>query len=359
MLSGIDFIQGCELSISNKSPTIRDVAIVAGVSRATAARVLNEQKEIIVKKDTRNRVLLAAADLGYIQNTVAASLRTKKTHNVAISIPDISNPFFPELVRGAQDVFSMHNYNLIMFNNDWDEKIEKRHFEVIRKTLADGLILSPSRSDLSHTIFPNIPIVILGDGLSYPSLDSVGNDSKGGVLLALNHLFDLGHRHIGLVVGGSLRKTSSSRIEMYEKFHFERNLKLRQNYIARIEFGIRASDSIEKAKKSVLEILRQKHPPTAIFASNDVLALAVLKAAFELKICVPKNLSLIGMDDIFSASASTPAITTVSKERYKLGQLSAKRLIYKLSNVDLELPERILMPCGLLERGTVSAPFNI
>jgi LacI family transcriptional regulator len=340
-------------------PTIIHVAKESGLSKATVSRVLNQQTDISVRKETRLRVQSAAELLGYVPNKLAASLRSNRTNNIAISISDISNPFFPELVRGAQDTLSKRGYNMIIFNNDWDKETEREQFNVIKKTLVDGVILSPSSLDLDLSCLGTIPVIILGNSNAYPSFDSIGNNSRAGVELAFERLYSLKHRRIGLVFGGSAKlETSKWRLEIYRDFHQRHGVRLDENLVARCKFTVRASDSFIMARDPIERLLKLERRPTAIFASNDILALSVLQVANELGIAVPDELSVIGMDDVFAASTSSPPLTTICKQRYKLGELAAERLLDLLScpgTVAQKTPLRVRLACKLIERGTTSS----
>ena len=339
-------------------PTIIHVAKETGLSKATVARVLNQQTNISVRKETRLRVQSAAESLGYVPNKLAASLRSSRTNNIAISISDISNPFFPELVRGAQDTLSKRGYNMIIFNNDWDKETEREQFNVIKRTLVDGVILSPSRLDLDLSCLGTIPVIILGNSDAYPSHDTIGNNSRAGVELAFERLHSLKHRRIGLVLGGSSKlETSAWRIKIYRDFHQKHGLMLDENLITQCKFTVRASDAFIMARDPIKRLLKLERRPTAIFASNDILALSVLQVANELGIAVPNELSVIGMDDVFAASASSPPLTTICKQRYKLGKLAAERLLDLLSCPEIvtqKAPLKIRLACKLIERGTTS-----
>ncbi|MDG2403561.1 MAG: LacI family DNA-binding transcriptional regulator [Paracoccaceae bacterium] len=338
-----------------KRKTIIDVAKVAGVSKATVARVLTGDKGVSVKTVTRKRVLDAVKEVGYVPNRIAASMRSQRTFSVAISIPDISNPFYPEMVRGAQEALATNGYNLMMFNNNWDAKTETNHLEAMQRHMIDGILLSHTQADLDLNMLSPTPIVILGRGLDYPEFPSVGNDSVGGTKLALDRLFELGHRRIGLISGGALRATASSRQEAYFQFHKKNGLEIDEQLVAPTNFGVQTSESIAFAREAAEKLLSQPDRPSAIFASNDVLALAVLQVARALGIRVPQQLSVIGMDDIFSATVSTPALTTVAKQRYENGRLAAEKLLTLMRGGSLGDQSNTLLQCRLIERETTSS----
>ena len=176
---------------------------------------------------------------------------------------------------------------------------------------------------------------------------------------AFERLHSLKHRRIGLVFGGSAKlETSKWRLEIYRDFHQRHGVRLDENLVARCKFTVRASDSFIMARDPIERLLKLERRPTAIFASNDILALSVLQVANELGIAVPNELSVIGMDDVFAASTSSPPLTTICKQRYKLGELAAERLLDLLScpgTVAQKTPLRIRLACKLIERGTTSS----
>ena len=174
-----------------RRPTIIDVAKLAGVSKATVARVLNGQEEL-VKETTRERVNVAAKELGYIRNAIAGSLRTDRTYVVALSIPDITNPFWPEVARGVQDTTEAKGYTTVIVNTDWKYDREKSMLKMVRRNRFDGLIINVVDTPIVDLKNLHIPIVLLGASEHYPTVNSVGSDTAGGAKEALQHLYELG-----------------------------------------------------------------------------------------------------------------------------------------------------------------------
>jgi DNA-binding LacI/PurR family transcriptional regulator len=213
-----------------KRPTIIDVAKLAGVSKATVARVVNGQDDI-VSPETRQRVHEVIEQLGYERNAIAGSLRTDKTKMIALSIPDITNPFWPEVARGVQDTLEAEDYAVVTVNSDWDALRESKYLKMVRRNRFDGLIINPT--DASNTNFreTKVPIVILGSGEGYPDYDSVGSDSESAVQLALDYLYKIGHRKIALITGRSSRRKQSSRYHSYVVFVGRNQLKLNPDWV--------------------------------------------------------------------------------------------------------------------------------
>jgi LacI family transcriptional regulator len=336
-----------------KRATIVDVAKSCGVSQATVARVLNGQTGIRTKEDTRKRVMAAAKKVGYQRNVIAANLRLQQTTSSAVSIADISNPFFPELVKGIQDVLRAEGYSVIQLYNDWDADFEQEHFGYMVRTCVEGAIISPSTSTTSFDGLQSTPFVVLSNSDKFSMYDTVGNDSRSGMRLALERLYELGHRRMALFVGGSMRSGSSWRAELFREFLNERALPVSSGMILESEYGISSTSSFAAARKIMNTFLDRSDLPTAIFSSNDILALATLQAANEKGIGVPDRLSVVGMDGIFSGEVSYPPLTTVQKNRREIGRTAALALLDKIKSPHEGPVRRQLLGCKLVERGSM------
>lgn len=332
----------------SRGPTIIDVANLAGVSKATAARVLNGQADM-VRDITRERVVAAAQELGYVRNAVAGSLRTDRTHVVALSIPDITNPFWPEVARGVQDTMEAEGYTTVIVNSDWKRDRESNFLTLVRRNRFDGLIINVVDSPVQELTGLKIPVVILGGGERHPSLDSIGSDTAGGTDAALKHLYDLGHRRIGLISGLS-RRRYSIQLERYVNFHKERGLHL--DPALQIE-----SDFTDKAGyQAMQQFMEQIDPPTAVLAANDTIAIGALKAVQARGWHVPQDISIIGMDDIYAAATTSPALTTVAKPKYEIGVRAAKVLMGRMTGELQEAARNLKLPCELIVRSSTAAP---
>jgi LacI family transcriptional regulator len=334
-----------------RRPTIIDVARLAGVSKATVARVISGDHDL-VRPQTRARVMDAAAKLGYERNAVAGSLRTDQTFMVALAIPDITNPFWPEIARGVQDTIESNGYATVMVNSDWSAEREQNYLGLVRRNRFDGLIINPATVSNAELKRLNIPVVILGSGDNHPDFDAVGSASEQGALEALDYLYELGHRRIGLIAGRSQRNYGRSRYQSYLVFHARRQLPLQDELVVETNF------SDEGGFRAMLQLLRLVHPPTAIFTANDILAIGALKAAKHAGLSVPEDLSIIGMDDIYAAATTSPTLTTVAKQKYETGVCAAKMLLERLANSTIEQPRRTRLPCTLIKRGTTAPPRN-
>jgi LacI family transcriptional regulator len=333
--------------------TIVDVARECGLSQATVARVLNGQKEIQVKEKTRKRVLSAARKIGYERNALAANFRRQKTKNIAISIADLTNPFFPELIKGVQNKIREYGYSIVQLNNEWNPKIEQDNFKYIIQSRLDGAIISPSNPRANLKILGQLPIVLLTNSNEFSGYDTIANDSKGGMILALERLFELGHRNIALFTGGSMMSAGSSwRLQTMKDFCSNRNIFFSEDLCIKCDMSVSSLESFSQARAAMRKFIKKDTPATAIFASNDILALAALHVANEKGIKVPDELSIIGMDGILSGEISYPTLTTVEKNRSQIGSLAAKSLIEKIETPLEWQTKKIILPCKLIERGS-------
>lgn len=335
-----------------KRPTIIDVAKLAGVSKATVGRVVSGQHDI-VSETTRQKVIDAVKQLGYERNAVAGSLRTNQTYMIALSIPDISNPYWPEVARGVQDTIEANGYATVMVNTDWKPEREQNYLKMVQRNRFDGLIVNPieaSRTDLGQL---NTPTVILGSGDSFPTLDSVGSDTEKGVQAALSYLLELGHRRIGLISGLHSRQFKQrSRYDSFVIFHAQNNLPLDEELIVQSAF----TDSA--GFEAMQQLLSMGNPPTAVFAANDVIAIGAIKAAQAMNWHVPEQVSIIGMDDIYAAATTSPSLTTIQKPKYDTGVIAARRLLARMGG-EKSTAQHTKLPCELVVRDSTSPPANL
>lgn len=332
-----------------KRPTIKDVARLAGVSKTTVARVVNREDHR-VSAETRERVLKAVQMLGYERNAIASSLRTNQTFIVALSIPDIMNPFWPEVARGVQDTLEAQGYTIALLNSDWDAQRENNHLQTVRRNHFDGLILNPIRITNAELRALNTPTVLLGSGDDYPDFDSVGSDSAGAVTVALEHLIGLGHTRIGLIAGISQRRARDTRYYCYLETHQRHGLPLDPALVVRCAYSQAAG------AEAMRRLLAHDHPPTAVLAGNDLLAIGALLAAREAGCAVPDNLSIVGIDDIHASNTTTPPLTTVAKPKYDIGVQAATLLLERMLGRSDDVPRQTALAGQLQVRATTGPP---
>ncbi|MBC7870246.1 MAG: LacI family DNA-binding transcriptional regulator [Chitinophagaceae bacterium] len=331
-----------------KRPTLRDVAKLAGVSKATAARVVGNDYEL-VSEPTRERVLTAVQQLRYERHAVAGSLRSERTYMIALSIPDITNPFWPEVARGVQDTVENAGYTVVLMNNDWNVDREEKHLRKMRQNQFDGLIINPTGTLNSDLIEISVPVVLLASGESYPDFDTVSSDSAQAGELAMEHLLGLGHRRIALIAGPLRRRKSYTHRDTYLKAHREHGLDIDPALIIQTTF------TQEGGYDAMQQLLAMSSPPTAVFAVNDIIALGALRAVQTVGLHVPEAMSIIGMDDIFAATTAYPPLTTIAKPKYAIGVTAARFLLARIEGKKPADTQHTLLSCSLVQRSSTAS----
>lgn len=339
------------VATKNRQPTIIDIAHAAGVSKSTVARALSDSPNI--GTETRDRVLAAVNSLGYERNHLAQSLRSGRTGMIGLVIPDIANPFWAEVARGAQDEAVSIGSTLLIFSSDWDADREASHLRALRRARVDGAIVNPVADNIDALGRFGLPVVLIGSSAErYPELSSVGSDIAQGARLGFNQLVERGHRRPVLLVGASSRLA---------KVRF-----LRVTHDACIENGIdpsamqivEADYTVESARSVVLDMLEnQSEPPTSIFAANDLMALGALLAVREAGLRCPSDVSILGFDGIPAGEFSDPGLTTVEKPARELG---AKGMNLLVDVIDGKVEhQHMFLPCALKLRGSLAQANNL
>lgn len=319
--------------------TMRDVAQKAGVSIKTVSRVVNDQGEI--SDETRQRVMTAITELGYRPSRIARAMVTQRTHTVGMVIPDITNPFFPEVARGVQDLAQAKDYNVFICNTDEYGQEEMQTLYSLADQAVDGIIVFTSIvSDEKLRAFADSfrPIIIINRYFEHPNVGLVIVDNYRGARLAMAHLLEKGHTAIATFTGNSASPAKIRRVRGYSDALTEAGLPVNQNWI------IPDTPNMTNGYQATRQLLTQYPQITAIFAYNDLLALGALRACFELGRRVPADCAVIGFDDIQFASMVTPSLTTVHYDKYALGQMAINRLFEMIetpqatfSSIDVEV----------------------
>lgn len=310
---------------------MRDVAQKAGVSIKTVSRVVNDQGEIA--DSTRQRVLVVIEELGYRPNLIARGLVTQRTYTVGLVVNDITNPFFPEVARGVQDIARSNNYNIFLCNSDDDLKEEKRTLQTLAAQSVDGVIIFPSLSgndNVEAFVEPHRPFVIINRTFEHPHVSMVMTNNHQGATLATKHLISRGHTEIGMISGQPSEK--SQRVSGFEDTMLAHGLNPAAN---RIIFG---PPTLESGLNAALHLLRENPDITAIFAYNDLLAAGAIQACKKLGRRVPDDCAIVGFDDIRLASLIDPPLTTVRLKKYELGQRAMQRMLEMLENTEESFP---------------------
>ncbi|WP_342599397.1 LacI family DNA-binding transcriptional regulator [Psychrobacillus sp. FSL H8-0483] len=326
--------------------TIKDIAREAGVSITTVSRVLNKKEEGM-SQETREKVLRVMEELNYQPNKLARGLVTKRSNMLGLIVPNISNPFFPELCRGAEDEANKRQYSLIICNSDDQTQKEENYLRLLKEQQVDGILLS-SKDRLSKTSknqleSGKIPYVLFDRGEQGNNYPGVFLDNEKGGYLAGKHLTDLGHTKIACMTGPQDIRNSQQRLLGFQQALMETSVKLPESFILDGDFQM---DTAYRVAKDFL----QNNNVTAIFACNDLMACGIYRAAHEIGIQIPEQLSIIGFDDIPLVTALIPKLTTIRQGTYEMGRKAIELLINKIENKSSE--EVVFEPTLIVREST-------
>ncbi len=302
--------------------TMREVAKEAGVSLGTVSNVLNNVST--VNEENREKVLAAVKKLKYRPNTAARILKTNISHSIGLVIPDITNPYYPELARGVEDAARKYGYTIFLCNNDRDGEKEREYIEVLLEKNVDGIILvkpkvSPEEiEELQERC--NVVLVDADDITDY-KCELVNVDDYGGAISAMNLLYEYGHKRIAFISGLLESRSSICRQTAYLEFLKEKGLEVDNSLIKKGQYDWYSG------YQCTVELLKNLEPPTAIFAANDLMAIGAIKAARERRLNIPFDISVIGYDDIDIAPLCTPQLTTIRQPKYETGTVSVESLM--------------------------------
>lgn len=330
--------------------TMKQVAEKARVSTTTVSHVINNTR--VVSEDARERVLSVIQELRYIPSAVARSLKNDRTHTLGMMIPNNSNPYFAEVIQGIEDASFKLGYNIILCNSDDNPKKQAAYIRVLMEKRIDGLILVSSGSDeeLSQLLADEgIPKVLVDREVSGVSADFIEADHVQGGYDATSYLISLGHRRIACVAGPDTLLPSGGRVTGYLRALKEAGLEFRDKYLVHSDF------TSQGGFNAFQELLALPERPTAIFVSNDLMAIGGICAANAAGVRIPQQLSVVGYDDIALASFSTPPLTTIAQPKHAIGELTAKTLVDRIQHPDAPL-RREMLQSRLVIRQSTAAP---
>ncbi len=328
-----------------KNVTLKDVAKAAGVSYATVSRALSGSPQI--GSDTRERIIKLCDEMGYTTNYVARSMVMKKTDLIGLVVPSIDNQFMAELAYYAEMSARSHGYNIMLCNSGPDLKQEKTVVKLLLGRQVDGILIVPQSPDTYENIrafTDQVPTVFLSENLRDQPQSYVAADNSHGTYIGTRYLYELGHREI-LYFGRRHSTTHQLRAEGYMKAC--RELGLHEQYF-NSEFP---RSSIANGYQLARELFSRPITYTAIFASTDSNALGILKAADEMHIDIPRQLSLIGFDNIPSTALPRIELTTIEQPKREMAVQAVDMLRDKIENGTQGYVHQILMP-SLVKRSS-------
>ena len=323
----------------NSLANIRDVAKESGVSVATVSRFLNNKGYI--SQEAKTAIERAIAVLNYTPNLVARSLSTKQTNLIGLIVPDITNPFFPELARAVEDIALTYDYTIVLCNSDGDIKKEIRYINTLKQKYVAGFIVTTNQLELDHYQNLNVPVVAL-DRMIDRTIPIVSSDNKEGARLGTEHLLERGCKTIAFMRGPEGLGPADDRYMGYLEAVRNKDV---NSYVIESPF------EFEQSEKIAREFLTENKDIDGIFASSDVSAAGALKAAHTLGLRVPEDIQIVGFDGIALGGMLTPGLTTVAQDIYQMGAITTRMLIKLIEGIELAEQE-IQVPVELIQRGT-------
>lgn len=324
-----------------------DVARFAGVSQAMVSYVLNDSASVTVPDDTRQRILAAMVELGYVPNRAARSLRTSKTFTIGCVIPDIANPFYPAFVRGIQDVVDLNEYDLVMYNTDGVATREDKAIHSLLQRRVDGVVgvfFHSGARDLSELHKHEVAIVRL-EATAKPvgdwPLDNIFVDNTAASFHAVTYLVQRGYQRIAMLTNEP--GPGHPRVAGYRAAITEAGRTIPDTYVQIGAF------TVEGGAQSMQRLLALSPAPDAVFAANDLMAIGAMMACKARGLRVPKDIAVMGFDDIPTDQIVSPALTTVTQFQGRLGQRAAELLFERiegkapLGGRNIEMPFEIVV----------------
>lgn len=317
--------------------TIKEIAKEAGVSIATVSMILNN-KDHSITNATRMRVLEIVKKHNYIPNAMAGSLVTQKTHLVGLILPDITNPFFPGIARGAEDKANESGYSIIFCNSDDKLEVEEKYIETLTKKMADGIIIAhSSNSEKMSEILERckVPIILIDrDFYSENIRGKVLVDNLEGAHKGVSHLINKGYKKIAFLSGSLKTKTAKDRLDGYKLALKESNIKYDENLV---KFG---EYKIEWGRNGVKELLNENKLIDAIFCGNDLIAIGAMKELKEKGYIIPNDIGVMGFDDIYLAGLVEPSLTTIRQPNYNMGYKAMELLLDNINNKEKNMHDK-------------------
>lgn len=325
--------------------TIYDIAKKAKVSPMTVSRVINNSGNIRVA--TREKVEKAIKELGYIPNEAARSLTSNQTKTLGLILTDITNPFFAKVARGAEAKAMETGYRILLANTDEDFEKEKSYTDMMISARVDGVIMTPTNDEsLKHVERlnqHNIPTVLLDRTVEGFEGDCVLGDSYKGSRELVRHLIDYGHKNIALVNGPRNISTSRERERGYVETLKLNDLPIHENYISEFDFRSMEPHAAHSIVEKLMSLDEDKRP-TAIFASNNFIAISVIQSLRQMNLRVPEDVSIVCFDEIEPVEYFDPFFTVAAQPATEFGKISLQYLVERLENDGLEQSRKVILP---------------
>jgi LacI family transcriptional regulator len=326
--------------------TIHDVAKRAGVAPITVSRVINHSGYF--SQDTRERVEAAIAELEYVPNRLARSLRSKRTNTLALVLTDITNPFFTTVARGVEDTASDAGFTVVFCNTDESETEERKYLQVVLQQQVDGILLVPARSTPESVEMiqkQGTPVVVLDRKMPPTTqVDVVRCENVEGAYQLVKLLIGLGHRQIAVLSGPKIVSTAEDRVVGYQQAMSEAGLNETTDLIY---YGAFTQDSGYELTRKVLAV---QPPPTAIFAANNLIGIGALKATQDAGLHVPEDIAMVSYDDLPANLVTFPFFTVAVQPAYEMAKKATQLLLARLSGGPSIPCQEVVLPTEIIIR---------
>ena len=332
-----------------RSPSVKDVARLAGVSTATVSRTLNKMDS--VSEETKDIVLRAAQEVGYRVNHSARSLRLQRTGAVAVLIPNLGNPFFSKILAGIESVMTESGINVLILDTKGETPRQPYIAEYLTSQRADGIIcldgqLEPD-AETTNSKMLNLPVVFACEWPASDDCNVVRADNAKGARLGVEHLVALGHKRIGHVAGPVENVLTRERQQATIEALREHKIKIDESWFFKGDFSLESGAGVAK------QWLLLDERPTALFCASDQMAIGVIAELKKHDTSVPEDLSIVGFDDIAIAQYYSPTLTTIRQPTRELGVAAATALLARL-NGDTKTTVSKLLDVELVERSSTA-----
>ncbi len=330
-----------------RAVTIKEVADRADVAVSTVSRVLNNKNR--VSDVTRQRVRAAIDELGFVRNTFAASMKTGITRFIVVIVPDIINEFFTAVIQGVEAAASVRGYYTLVYASGESRSKEIEMLGGEFGHIVDGVILIPSTANSSFYKNHDKPTVVVDRDMPGNDLYTVVVDNYRGSRMLMEELIACGHTKIGVVTGPNVFNIGIERLSGYLDALSENRIPFRDEYI---QSGTWYQEDGYKMMKALLEL---PDPPTAVFATNNLLCMGAMEAALDKRLAIGKDISIVGFDDFQFAKYVGEGITTVRRPTSEMGSIGAQILVDLIEKKDAPLMQtKLVMPVELIRRGSVA-----
>ncbi len=327
-------------------PTIKDIARRVNVSFATVSRALNDKDG--VRAETKRKILEEARRLNYRPNAIARGLVNRRTHTIGLIIPDITNPFYPEVARGVEDAAQAAGYSVFLCNTNWDRKKELKYLNLLTEKRVDGIVHAPVSKNSSgfEKVLERLPVVYVGRSPKISEVSFVSIDNFRGGFLATDYLLGKGYWPVGFIGAPEDSKTLEERLKGYKTALKSRGREIDDRYIRFGDFKRETGFDIIKS------MIQEGLAPRGIFGENDMLAIGAIHGARELGLSIPDDLAVVGFDDIPMAAFPELGLTTIGQPKYEMGKLAFEMLLEKLRKGETSQAEakKVILEPRIIQR---------